>query len=214
MLTTAVIILLGVCIGIVISAPVGPVNVLCIQRTLQHGFWGGVATGLGAVIGDVLLAFVAAFGIKAVSGVFETHELQIEVLGGIILLIFGMKLYFTQPVLCVGSEEKSALTNNTSIIPHTLLLTVTNPGAYLGMFTLFAWVEASVGGLRDYVNSSALVLSVMTGSLLWWFGLSWLISKVRHRLNKNRLKLINRGAASILIIFGLILFAQINGLIR
>ncbi|MEM7620098.1 MAG: LysE family transporter [Pseudomonadota bacterium] len=211
MLTTSLLIILGLFLGIVISAPVGPVNVLCIQRTLQHGFWGGVATGLGAVIGDGILASAAAFGIKAISGVFVTHELYIEIIGGLILLAFGIRLFFIEPAIAVAPEQKSALSNNATIIPRTLFLTVTNPGAFFGIFTLFGWVEASVGGLDEYVNSFVLVVSVMGGSLLWWCGLSWLIAKIRHCLNEERLSHINRAAAAILILFSILLFAQING---
>lgn len=210
LLTTATLVPLGILLGIIISAPVGPVNVLCIQRTLHKGFWGGIATGLGAVIGDGILAAAAAFGIKAISGLFKTHELQIEIIGGIILLAFAAKLFFTKPVMAVEPEHKSALRSNTSIIPQTFFLTVTNPGAFLGIFTLFTWVKSSVGSFTDYFSAAILVLSVMGGGVIWWCCLAWLISTIRHKLNEDWLRLINRAAAATLIVFGLLLFAQVS----
>ena len=204
---TPIVIILGLIIGFLIAAPVGPVNILCIQRTLQRGFWGGVAAGLGAVLGDGILAATAAFGIKAISGLFETHQAQIQIIGGIVLIIFGLRLYLKKPVIFETVDDMAKLRRNAGAIPQSFFLTVTNPGALIGVFGLFGAVASWTGGI-DAVNAFILVLAVMSGSFAWWFGLSWFISVIRHHLNEDRLSMINRVAAFILIILGIILLGR------
>ena len=198
-------ILAGLGIGILMAAPVGPVNVLVIQRALSRGFWGGLAAGLGAVAGDGLLAAVAAFSVTAISDVITAHQRDIQVAGGALLIAFGVGLLFTKPQLTVPLGQKSKLGAHTSIIPQTFFLTVTNPGAILGMAALVGGLGTLVGGLGGYVEALILVVSVMCGSLLWWLGLSELISHIRHMLTESRLKLINRIAGIVLVGFGLLL---------
>jgi threonine/homoserine/homoserine lactone efflux protein len=96
-LPNPLIIPVGVIIGILVAAPVGPVNVLCIQRAIERGFWGGIAAGLGAMLGDGLIALCAALGVGAISGAVAYHRVTIQVLGGLVLVVFGLKLYFATP---------------------------------------------------------------------------------------------------------------------
>ncbi|MGH1351390.1 MAG: LysE family translocator [Methyloligellaceae bacterium] len=207
MLVTPIVIIIGLLMGVLIAAPVGPVNVLCIQRTLQSGFWGGVAAGLGAVLGDGILAATAAFGVKAVSSVFMTHQMQIQAVGSIILLIFGGQLFFKKPVIAEQVDEMAKLVNNADAIPQSFFLTITNPGALLGIFALFGALASWLGHF-DSMNAFVLVLAVMAGSMAWWFGLSWLICIIRHHLNEKRLRMINQFAAGFLILFGLSLLGK------
>ena len=82
----------GLAIGVLVAAPVGPVNVLCIQRAVERGFWGGIAAGLGAVLGDGLIALFASLGVGAISGAVQYHRFAIQMVGGLALLVFGLKL--------------------------------------------------------------------------------------------------------------------------
>jgi len=208
-LTATQIILTGIGIGILISAPVGPVNILCIQRTLSHGFWGGVAAGLGAVIGDGLIAGAASFGITAISTVMAEHRQAIQLVGGLILIAFGARLMFTDPLVECEPGTESKLAKSAGIIPQTFFLTVTNPGAILGTFALFGGLSSMFGGLQDYGEASLMVLSVMGGGLLWWLVLARLICTIRHRLSTRHLRLINQFAGIILIGFGVGLLARL-----
>jgi arginine exporter protein ArgO len=97
------------------------------------------------------------------------------------------------------------LVEHTGIIPQTFFLTVTNPGAILGMAAMIGGLGSLTGGLNTSLEALLLVLSVMGGSLVWWFGLSELIATIRHKLTVGRLKLINRIAGLVLCAFGLIL---------
>ncbi len=223
--------LTGLIIGVIVAAPVGPVNVLCIQRTLERGFWGGVAAGTGAVLGDGLIVAAAAFGVTAISNLTSDYRTAIQLISGAIVLLFGARLYFATPRLAEGGSRWSELRRiaemipdafrpmmryqiwrivpHAGVIPQSFFLTVTNPGAVLGMFAIFSGVSSFVGGLASYVDALTLVAAVMCGSLLWWIGLSHVISSVRHKLDEARLQMINRIAGSALVIFGMALIGQV-----
>lgn len=194
--------LAGLGIGLLVAAPIGPVNVLCIQRAVTNGFWGGIAAGLGAVLGDGLLAAIAAFSVTAISELMISHSGAIQLFGGALLIIFGIGLLFARPMLIVQPGQKSHLWDHWGIIPQTFFLTISNPGAILGMIALVGGLGSLIGGLDTYLEALILVASIMGGSFLWWLGLCELIATIRHRLTENRLKLINRVAGTILLSFG------------
>jgi threonine/homoserine/homoserine lactone efflux protein len=223
----------GLIVGVVIAAPVGPVNIVCIQRTLERGFWGGFAAGVGAVLADGLIATVAAFGITAISGVLAEHRLLIQLVGGLIMIAFGVKLFTAEPKLAPKQRTTSLaqlrrivegvperlrpalrlpiwrIMPHLGVIPQTFFLTITNPGAILGLFAIFGGLGSVFGGIQSYAQALTLVVSVMGGSLLWWAVLAQLIEKLRGRLNEGRLKIINQIAGVVLVAFGGLLFVQL-----
>ncbi len=223
--------IIGVIIGVLIAAPVGPVNIVCIQRTLERGFWGGFAAGLGAVLADGLIATIAAFGASAISGFMRDHQLKIELIGGFILTGFGWNVFLAQPKVVATATTNIArlrrLSNSIpqclrpalrfkvwrimphlNIVPQTFFLTITNPGAILGLFALFGGATSVLGGIDTWVQAVTTVGSIMTGSLIWWAGLSRLIARVRHKLTEGRLKRINQVSGVVLVVFGAVLFVQ------
>ncbi|MGH6736389.1 MAG: LysE family translocator [Methyloceanibacter sp.] len=205
-------VLAGLGIGVLMAAPIGPVNVLVIQRAVSRGFWGGLAAGIGAVLGDGVLAAIGAFSIAAISDVMIAYGDAIQYVGGALLIIFGLALLLARPVLLTPLNEKSHLLEHTGIIPQTFVLTVTNPGAILGMAAMIGGLGSLIGGLNTNLEALILVAAIMGGSLLWWLGLSELIATIRHKLTENRLNLINRIAGTVLFSFGVAL--MIEGLIR
>jgi threonine/homoserine/homoserine lactone efflux protein len=198
----------GVCIGLLVAAPTGPVNILVIQRAVTKGFAAGLAAGLGAMLGDGLLAAVAAFSMQAISDVIIANAGWIEWIGGVILMAFGMALFAARPRLDVPSDERGTVSLHMGIIPQTFLLTVSNPGAILGMLAIFGSFGSLVGGLDTYLEALIMVLAVMGGSFLWWLGLSELIATLRHRLTERRLRMINRIAGGVLFAFGAALIVK------
>jgi threonine/homoserine/homoserine lactone efflux protein len=200
----------GLLIGVLVAAPVGPVNVLCIQRAIERGFWGGIAAGLGAVLGDGLIAFLASFWVGTISGAVQYHRTAIQIVGGLALIGFGLKLYFTRPrleALHPTHEENASLKDFAWDIPQTFFLTITNPGAVLGLFAIFGGVSTFVE-VRSNVDALTMVAAIMSGSLAWWVTLSNLIGRFRHRLNAERLKLINQMAGLLLVSFGVVLVGE------
>lgn len=211
LLPNPLIIPVGICIGILIAAPIGPVNVLCVQRAIERGFWGGVAAGLGAVIGDGLIALFAALGVNAISGAIRHHRFAIQVVGGLALLVFGTRLYFAAPRLQAfdpTTETTTSLADFAWDIPQTFLLTISNPGAVLGLFAIFGGVSSFVE-VANNVDVLAMVASIMGGSLAWWICISHLLVRLRHRLDAPRLSTINRIGGILLIGFGGLLIGEV-----
>ena len=201
----------GLIIGLLVSAPVGPVNVLCIQRAIERGFWGGIAAGLGAVLGDGLVAFSAAMGVGAISGAIEYHRSTIQALGGIALLIFGATLYLVPPRPVIPQQD---LVTHDTLAPYawdtakTFFLTITNPGAVLGLFAIFGGISSFVE-VHSTIDALTMVASVIAGSLMWWTLLSHLVCRVRERLTTTHVARINRIAGMLLFGCGVVLLAEL-----
>lgn len=210
MLSAIQLVLAGLGIGLLMAAPIGPVNVLVIQRAVAKGFWGGLAAGLGAVLGDGVLAAVGAFSIAAISDVMLAYGDTIQLVGGALLVAFGLALLLRRPVMTTPPHERSHILDHMGIIPQTFILTVTNPGAVLGMAAMIGGLGSLIGGLNTNLEALILVAAVMGGSLLWWLGLSELIATIRHKLTDNGLKMINRVAGFILLAFGATLIIEIG----
>lgn len=201
----------GIMIGVLIAMPVGPVNLLCLQRSVERGFWGGVAAGLGVVIGDGLIALFAALGVGAVTGVIRHYRMTVQTIGGLALVAFGIRLYFTRPQLLHDEPvdgQRPSLAAFAWDIPQTFFLTITNPGAVLGLFAIFGGVSSFVE-VETYIDAFTMVAAIMGGSFLWWVVLSHTISRFRHHLDVEMLRLLNRLASLILLGFGALLLSEV-----
>ena len=201
----------GMLIGVLVAAPVGPVNVLCIQRAIERGFWGGIAAGIGSVMGDGLIALCAGLGVGAISGAVQTHRAIIQVIGGLALITFGLKLYTTTPKIRMASDDDAASTSLKDFIwdiPQTFFLTITNPGAVLGLVAIFGGVSTFVE-VHSTIDVLFMVAAIMGGSMLWWISLSNLIARYRHLIDADRLRTVNRVAGVLLGGFGALLLAEV-----
>lgn len=201
----------GLIVGFLIAAPVGPVNVLCIQRAIERGFWGGMAAGIGSVMGDGLIALAAGLGVGAVSGAIEMHRVSIQVIGGLAVIVFGAKLLLTTPRLRPASEledPKLGLKDFAWDIPQTFFLTITNPGAVLGLVAVFGGVSTFVK-VHSTLDVLLMVAAIVSGSIVWWISLSKLISRYRHHIEESHLGLINRAAGVLLVGFGILLLLEV-----
>jgi len=200
----------GLAIGVLVAAPVGPVNVLCIQRAIERGFWGGVAAGIGAVLGDGLIALFAALGVGAISGAVQDYRTAIQIVGGLALAGFGLKLFLAGPrveMLHPTHAANATLKDFAWDIPQTFFLTITNPGAVLGLFAIFGGVSTFVE-VKSHVDALTMVAAIMGGSLGWWVMLSNLIGRIRHRIDGSRFGHINRIAGLLLVGFGGVLVGE------
>lgn len=202
------IVMAGVLIGIVISAPIGPVNVLVIQRTLARGYWSGLATGLGAAAADGMIAAVAAFGLAAVKAELAQHRTQIQLLGALVLIVFGLRLIWVRAAPA-APHEGSPFAGRAGIVLQGFALTITNPGAVLGVFALVTGLGSLVEDLHNYFEAGLLVAAILAGSLAWWVSLAWFIATIRHRIDDGRLRLMNQFAGVLLLGFGAGLMARV-----
>jgi threonine/homoserine/homoserine lactone efflux protein len=193
---------------VLLSMPLGPVNLLGIQRAVERGFFGGIAAGLGIMLGDGLLALGAALGVNAISGAIRDYRTAIQILGGIALLGAGARLYFTRATFATDAHvEKATLRDYIWDIPQTFFLTITNPGAVLGLVTIFGGVSSFVE-VESHIDALTMVAAIMGGSFCYWFAVSERISKMRHHLNEVRLGQFNRIAGLVLIGFGGVLIGE------
>ncbi len=216
----------GLIIGFSIAAPVGPIGVLCIQRTLNKGQLNGLLSGLGAATADGTYGFIAGFGLTFISSFLISQQLWIHLIGGLFLLYLGLKTLLSKPAEKAarfhhlsGARETARVaptiddagiehplsggTNLLAAYTSTLFLTLTNPLTILSFVAIFAGV--GVGGAnRSYVSAAVLVLGVFLGSALWWVILSSGISIVRTRFNTRALRWVNRISGAIIITFGVV----------
>ncbi|KAB2910691.1 MAG: lysine transporter LysE [Hyphomicrobiaceae bacterium] len=198
----------GMVVGVLLAMPFGPVNLLGIQRAVERGFFGGMAAGLGIMLGDGLIALGAALGVNAMSGAIREYRTAIQIVGGLALLGAGIKLYLTEPTVVTETHAaKATLRDYIWDIPQTFLLTITNPGALLGLVAIFGGVSSFVE-VESYVDALTMVAAIMGGSFCYWFIVSQRISQYRHRFDTVQLGKINRIAGLILIGFGGVLIGE------
>jgi threonine/homoserine/homoserine lactone efflux protein len=188
----------SIAIGFAIAAPVGPIGVLCIRRTLAEGPWMGLATGLGAATADVVFGFVAAFGLTAVAGFFLKQQFWFGLIGGGYLCYLGLALFKSPPPSLSGALNNG---NWSRAYLSTFLLTLANPVTILSFIALFAGFGVEVA--RDYRGATVLVFGVLIGSALWWLMLSVGATLARARLSHSSLRLVNRLSGCFLFGFGL-----------
>jgi threonine/homoserine/homoserine lactone efflux protein len=188
----------GLIIGFSIAAPVGPIGVLCIRRTLAEGRASGFLSGLGAATADAFYGCVAGFGLTIVSGFLVDQRFWIQLIGGIFLLALGVKTLRSVPAEHAAAAAGSGLAASYA---STLLLTLTNPMTILSFAGIFAALGvAETGG--DFSAAALLVLGVFVGSAAWWLLLSGGVGLLRDKLSSPVLRWTNRLSGVILVVFG------------
>jgi len=194
----------GLIIGFSIAAPVGPIGVLCIQRTLGKGRIYGLLSGLGAATADGTYGLIAGFGLTFISSFLIGQQLWIRLIGGVFLLYLGLRTILSKPA---QREREQATTikgeNLLAAYLSTLFLTLTNPLTILSFAAIFAGIGAG-GANRSYISAAVLVLGVFLGSALWWVTLSSGVSILRTKLNMQALRWVNRISGAIIITFGVL----------
>lgn len=189
----------GLIIGFAVAAPVGPIGILCIRRTLEFGRFSGFVSGLGAALADTLYGVVAAFGLTLISDLLLAGQFWLRLFGGIFLIYLGIKTLLRKPKARDTNVSHLSLSKD---FASTFFLTLTNPMTVLSYIAIFAAVGLS-NVSNDYWDSSWLVFGVFLGSSFWWFILSEGVTFFRKSVSKNVMAWINRIAGLIIIAFGL-----------
>jgi threonine/homoserine/homoserine lactone efflux protein len=185
----------GFLIGISIAAPVGPIGLLTIRRTLAFGRIAGFASGLGAATADAVFGGIAAFGITAISSVLIGAKVYLGVIGGLFLVFLGWQTFVSKPAEQAAESRASSLG---VIYASTFLLVLTNPISIL----YFTAIISSVGAAGNLLSASAMVFGVFMGSVMWWFFLSFIASLLKTRINPRNLKFVNRVSGFVIAAFG------------
>ena len=190
----------GLVVGFSIAAPVGPIGVLCIRRTLAEGRASGLVSGLGAATADAIYGCIAGFGLAFVSDFLISQRDWFRIVGGGFLCFLGVRTFLSKPAENVSSAKGNGLPGS---YVSTFFLTITNPMTILSFAAIFAGLGIGDAG-GGYVSAAVLVLGVFVGSALWWFFLSSCVSMFRTRVNPYRLLWVNRISGIIIAGFGLI----------
>jgi threonine/homoserine/homoserine lactone efflux protein len=187
----------GFIIGISIAAPVGPIGVLCIRRTLSDGRLSGLLSGLGAATADVLYGAIAAFGLSVIMDALIGQVLWLKLIGGLFLLYLGIKTLFSKPADEAARAKSSGLL---SAYLSTFFLTITNPMTILSFIAIFAGLSTP-----QSQNGSPMILvaGVFAGSAAWWLTLSFGVSLMRERVTPKLMLWVNRISGMVIIIFGI-----------
>jgi len=187
----------GIIIGFSIAAPVGPIGVLCIRRSVTDGRQIGLATGLGAATADAIYGCVAGFGLTAISNFLVAQRFWLGLLGGLFLCYLGICTFFARPAEDPADLRKGGLLSS---YLSTFLLTLTNPMTILSFVAIFAGL--GLGTSPDYFNASVLVAGVFVGSALWWVALSSGVAVFGRRLRTNWMYGLNRLSGTVIFAFG------------
>jgi len=191
----------GLILGFSIAAPVGPIGILCIRRTIQYGRLSGFFSGLGAAVADAVYGIVAAFGLTLLSDFILAGRFWLHLLGGFFLIYLGVKTFRAKTAdITHGSVSHKTLFAD---FISTFFLTFTNPLTILSFLAVFAAL-----GLTEhrgvYLNSILLVSGIFSGSAAWWLILSEGITLFRKRITPKIMIWLNRAAGSVLALFGLL----------
>ena len=190
----------GLIVGFSIAAPVGPIGILCIRRTLAEGRMSGFVSGLGAATADGLYGCIAGFGLTFISSFLINQQGWFRIVGGVFLWYLGLRAFFSKPADHLNSEEGKWLG---TAYASTFFLTLTNPVTILAFAAIFAGLGV-VNESRDYASAVMLVMGVFLGSTLWWVILSSGVGLFRKRFNLQALRWVNRFSGLILMGFGVI----------
>ena len=191
----------GIVAGFIIAAPVGPVGVLCIQRTLSKGMMMGLAPGVGGAVADMIFGGVAAFGLTFIADFLLRHDQWMRLGGGILLLILGMHGLLKQHAKMAPATPSVSGAAGDAI--SAFLLTVTNPMTILTFSPVFLAVGAVVPK-DDRPAAWTLILGVLVGSCIWWLMLCALTELFRRRVNSARIVIIHRVSAGLILFFGVV----------
>jgi threonine/homoserine/homoserine lactone efflux protein len=189
----------GLIIGFSIAAPVGPIGVLCIRRTLTEGRASGLVSGLGAATADAIYGCIAGFGIAFISNFLVSQQIWLRLIGGAFLCYLGIKTFLSKPSEQTESNKRNSLIG---AYVSTFFLTITNPMTIISFAAIFAGLGlAGTGG--NYLSAGLLVMGVFIGSAMWWLLLSGSVGIFRERFDNNKLKWVNIISGLIITVFGL-----------
>lgn len=188
----------GLIIGFVIAVPVGPIGLLCINRTLSGGPTYGFFSGLGIATADAISAAIAVLGLTLISNFLISQQIWFRLIGGLFLCYLGFRIFLARPAVQTTSVKESSLMG---AYASTFFLTFTNPVTILSFVAIYAgWGVESLSG--DYFSAAVLTLGVFTGSALWWIILSGGLLLFETRFTHHGLRWVHRISGAIIAGFG------------
>ena len=193
----------GFLIGVIVSAPMGPIGILCVQRTLNRGRMHGFITGLGAMVSDLIYAFITLIGMGFVHTILEANEQLLQYVGSLIIVLFGIGIFFTNPLKILKPTTSAPETRYNQDFFTAFFLTLSNVAIVFLFISLFARFNYSPLETNWFTFAIGLI-SIGLGALAWWFFITTYVSKLKRYFNRHALKLFNRTVGSILVLLGVL----------
>lgn len=187
----------GLLVGFSIAAPVGPIGVLCIRRSLTYGKKTGFISGLGAATADAMYGCIAGFGLSLLSNFLVSQQVLFKIFGGLFLCYLGLKTFLEKPATEAATSNQIA-----GAFASTFFLTITNPMTILSFLAIFAGLGLATA--NHYLDAVILVLGVFIGSASWWLLLASGVSLFREKFSDRTLKAVNQISGVIILGFGMI----------
>jgi len=199
---------IGMAIGLAVTAPLGPVNILVIRSAIRRGFVVAFLVGLGAVVADVLYAAAAAYGVSWVSHLIEAYARPLIIIGGLLLVVIGVWLARKRIELAVVEADEPQTAKVIGRMLAAFGLTMSNPGEFLGFLAIFGTMS---GVLRLHENAArppVVIVGVAMGGILWWLFLSFVVSRLKTRISERALARISRWTGVLIAAFGFALLME------
>ena len=193
----------AILIGLAASVPLGPVGIMCIQKTLDKGRWAGFAVGIGGAIGDLFYAAISVFSIAFISVFLESNRDWVMVIGGVIVFVIGLQIAIKNPIKDLRQKKHDAAGAHAQDVLRGLLMTISNPGALVLMIGLFAFFRLDLGESYSPYSVAIVLAGILLGAVSWWFLLSSSISLFRNRFRLRQMIIINRISGIIIALLGL-----------
>ena len=193
-------IIIGIAVGLAMSAPLGPVNLIVIRTALCHDLKVAFLAGLGAVLADVLIAGIAAYGIQSISHLILNYAKVLQIAGGLVLIVLGIRTARTH-----FADSDLASGPHSARFGLTFSLSITNPGLVLGYLAIFSSLSAHLALGASPYRPALVLLGIALGGALWWLLLSFFLGRLRTRLGPSTLDRINRWSGIMVAAFGFLL---------
>lgn len=193
----------GIIIGIIVSAPMGPIGILCVQRTLNRGRLHGLATGLGAMVSDLVYASITLIGMGFMDSLLKNNHLLIQSIGSIVIILFGVALFYTNPMKIIKPSSNSVETRYNQDFVTAFFLTLSNVAITFLFISLFARFQYNPLE-KNWFTFAVGMLSIGIGALAWWFFITTYVSKLKKYFNRQSLKFFNRVVGIVLILLGVL----------
>ncbi len=194
----------GIAIGFALAAPVGPLGVLCIRRTIAYGSKRGLIVGLSAAIADILYGMVAVFGVTLISDFIYNQQRWIRLIGGIVLIILGFYTFRSHPK---SETESNGSNGHIRSFISAFLLTLTNPMSVFAFIAVFA--SMGIKEIADnYIYALFLIVGIFLGTMLWFALLTSLVHLFKGKIDANGISVVNKIAGSLLVLFGIMAFCS------
>ncbi len=193
----------GIIIGIIVSAPMGPIGILCVQRTLNRGRLHGLASGLGAMVSDLIYASITLIGLGFMDNFLSNNQILIQVIGSIVIILFGVALFYTNPLKVMKPTTNSIDTRYKHDFVTAFFLTLSNAAIVFLFISLYARFQYNPLE-RNWFTFAVGMLSIGIGALAWWFFITTYVSKLKRYFNRQSLKFFNRLVGIVLILLGVL----------